>query len=281
MLLAVINESTLIKDSDVQLMTEAIQIQFDIHLLPAWNQKAGTIKFYSDKTKVPGYAWTISILDNSTQAGALGYHEENGDKVDGFIFAAPVLQNGGVIFYDPTNPQNVSVSSVLSHEAVEMIGNRYAALWSDGPGVIAGDGHTYNEYAFELADPVEGNSYVVNVGTTLVNLSNFVFPSWFNIQAKIPENMPFDYLGKLTKPFSMTPGGYLIVRQSGNVQQIFGDKVPDIQKAHIKSEWYRQSINHIKQNTTCEVVSQPKNEEHNAPLLIPKRSLWSLLGFVK
>jgi hypothetical protein len=203
--------------------------------------KSGTIKFYADKTKVPGYAWVVNMLDNSTQAGALGYHSEDNNLIDAFIFAGPVLQTGGVALYDAHNPQNVSVASVLSHEVCEMVGDRFAGFWSDGPDVKASDGKTYNEYALELCDPVEGDSYVITVGTLKVpvSVSNFVFPSWFNTEAT-DLNKPFDYLGKLTKPFSMSPGGYLIVRQSGNYQQIFGEKVRPERQLQVKSEWYRR-----------------------------------------
>lgn len=239
MLIAVINESTLVTNDQVNLMCQAIQIQLDLHVLPAWNMKSGSVKFYADKTKVPGYAWVVSMLDNSTQAGALGYHAEDSDKVDGFIFAGPVLQNGGVVLYDAVKPQNVSVSSVLSHEVCEMVGDRFAGFWSDGPGVVASDGQTYTEYALELCDPVEGDSYTVTVNGQQISVSNFVFPSWFNAEAT-DLNKPFDYLGKLTKPFSMTPGGYLIVRQTGNVQQVFGEKVSPQKKLDVKAEWYRR-----------------------------------------
>lgn len=240
MLIAVINESTLVTNDQCNLMCQAIQIQLNLHVLPAWNMKSGTVKFYADKTKVPGYAWVVSMLDSSTQAGALGYHSEDNDKIDGFIFASPVLNSGGVVLYDAHNPQNVSVSSVLSHEVCEMVGDRFAGFWSDGPDVKAHDGKTYNEYALELCDPVEGDSYDIMVGTQKVSVSNFVFPSWFNAQATAPLNMPFDYLGKLTKPFSMTPGGYLIVRQSGNYQQIFGEKVTPEKQLAVKAQWYRR-----------------------------------------
>lgn len=240
MLIAVINESTLVTNDQVNTMCQAIQVQLDLHVLPAWNMKAGSIKFYADKTQVPGYAWIVSMLDNSTQAGALGYHAEDNDKVDGFIFASPVLSNKGVVLYDSTNPQNVSVASVLSHEVCEMVGDRFAAFWSDGPGVVASDGQTYTEYALELCDPVEGDSYAITVNGTTVSVSNFVFPSWFNAEATTPLNLPFDYLGKLTKPFSMTPGGYMIVRQSGNTQQVFGEAVRPERKLEVKAEWYRR-----------------------------------------
>jgi len=239
MLIAVINESTLVTNEQVNTMCKAIQIQLNLHVLPAWNMKSGTIKFYADKTKVPGYAWVVNMLDNSTQAGALGYHAEDNDLIDAFIFAGPVLQTGGVVLHDAHNPQNVSVASVLSHEVCEMVGDRFAGFWSDGPDVKASDGKTYNEYALELCDPVEGDSYDVIVGTQKVSVSNFIFPSWFNAEAT-DLNKPFDYLGKLTKPFSMTPGGYLIVRQSGNYQQIFGERVRPEKQLQVKTEWYRR-----------------------------------------
>ncbi len=234
MLIAVINESTLVTNDQVNLMCQAIQVQMDLHVLPAWNMKSGTCKFYADKNTVPGYAWVVSMLDNSTVAGALGYHSEDNDKVDGFIFAQPVLSNGGVVLYDASNPQNVSVSSVLSHEVCEMIGDRFAAYWSDGPAITQG-----NEYALELCDPVEGDSYAVNLNGTLVSVSNFIFPSWFNAQATTALNLPFDYLGKLTAPFTMTKGGYMIVRQSGQAQQVFGEAMPAWKKEMKMGEFSR------------------------------------------
>jgi hypothetical protein len=238
MLIAVINESTMVSNSDVNLMCKAIQIQLNLHVLPAWNMKAGTIQFYADKTKVPGYAWVVSILDTPTVAGALGYHAEDNDVIDAFIFCQPVLSNGGVVLYDSTNPQNVSVSSVLSHEVCEMVGDRFAGFWSDGPTITQG-----SEYALELCDPVESDSYsvLVNNGAAFVpvSLSNFIFPAWFNPEATTI-NLPYDYLKKLTAPFTMTKGGYMIVRQSGTVSQVFGEEMPQWKRDLKMSEWYRR-----------------------------------------
>ena len=139
MLIAVINESKLVSNAQVATMCQAIQIQLDLHVLPAWNMKAATITFYSDATKVPGYAWVVSMLDNSTQAGALGYHAEDNDKVDAFIFAEPVLSNGGVaMVFNPSNPDQYTVSATLSHEVCEMVGDRYAGGFSQGPQISTG-----------------------------------------------------------------------------------------------------------------------------------------------
>lgn len=38
----------------------------------------------------------------------------------------------------------------------------------------------------------------------------------------------------------MTKGGYLIVRQSGNSTQVFGEHMKEWRKEQIKSEWYRR-----------------------------------------
>jgi hypothetical protein len=257
MLIAIVNHSARVTDADANLMTLAVQQQLTLHVAPAWNQKAPTLKFYSaaDIKKVPGYAWIVGIFDNPTVANALGYHSENDDVIDGFTFVDPVLDNKGVVLYDESNPQNVSVSSVLSHEVVEMFGDRFANLWADGPA----NGRN-SQYAMELCDPVEADSYVVEVifegATTKVSVSNFVFPSWFNPQATVKLNFPFDYLKKLTAPFTMTSGGYMIVRVAGNASQIFGyhryhgnnqnermiidPAMPEWKRAFKKSEWYRR-----------------------------------------
>lgn len=234
MLIAVINESTMVSNNDCDLMAKAIQIQLNLHVLPAWNVKAGTITFYPDKTKVPGWAWVVSILDNPDVANALGYHDETNDAVDGFIFCQPVLSNGGVVLYDHVHPQNVSVSSVLSHEVCEMVGDRFANGWQD-------NGNT--SYAQELCDPVQGDSYAIVVSGVSVSVSNFIFPSFFNPEAKTPVNMPFDYLKKLTAPFTMSKGGYLIYRTGGpgTEQQVFGETMPAWQVEMKKMEFSRFS----------------------------------------
>ena len=234
MLIAVINESTLVTNDQVNIMCQAIQQQANLHVLPAWNMKSGTVQFYADKTKVPGYAWKVSILDNATVAGALGYHSEDNNKVDGFIFCQTILHYGGKTLYDAAKPQNFTVSSVLSHEVCEMIGDRFANFWADGPAIAQG-----SEYALELCDPVEGDSYTINVNGTLVSVSNFVFPSWFNPQATAALNKPFDYLNKLSAPFTMTPGGYMIVAQAGQVNQVFGESMPEWRREMKRAKFAR------------------------------------------
>jgi len=241
MQIAVINESKTISNHDCDLMCKAIQIQLDSHFCPAWDLKSVLIAFFPDPKSVPEKDWIINILDTPTQAGALGYHSENNDKIDAFIFSQPVLSNGGVSVYDPRNPQNTTVASVLSHEVLEMVGDPFVNCWADGPQVkAAADNQVYSEYAWEMCDPVEEDSYEVDVGTDKVSVSNFILPSWFNAQATLQTDGPFDYLKKLNAPFTMTHGGYLVVRQSGNVQQIFAHAMPQWKQDMKKGEWYRR-----------------------------------------
>jgi len=142
--------------------------------------------------------------------------------------------------YDAQNPQNVSVSSVLSHEILEMVGDPYANFWCDGPVTPQG-----NHYALELCDPVQQDSYAINISTdatkpSWVSVSNFILPTWFDPAGKNPDDFPFDYLHKLTAPFSMSKGGYLIVLQAGQSSQIFGEHMPQWRKDQVLSETYRR-----------------------------------------
>jgi hypothetical protein len=247
MLIAVINESTLVTDAEISLACQAIQIQLNLHCAPAWEGQSASIKSFlsSEKAKIPGYAWVASVLDNPTTAGALGYHSDDpdgygGGLIDAFIFCQPIFGSGGVALYDASNPQNVSVSSVLSHEILEMYGDRFANGFSMGPQITQG-----NLYAQELCDPVQDQSYNIVVNGNNVSVSNFIFPAWLNPNSKLPENAPIDYLNKLTKPFTITSGGYMIVASINNEgqvtgQHIFGETVPQWRKDYVKNEFYRR-----------------------------------------
>ncbi len=235
MQIALINQSTLVKNSEAQLMAKACQIQHTLHFAPAWGILPATIKFYSDPTKIPGYAYRAAIIDNDTQVqGAAGYHSEDADHPDLFVMAEVIIKQGnGVVLFDPSNPQNMTVSSVLSHEVCELAGDRFANFWAD-------DGKG-NLWALETADGVQDQSYVINVpnsfaasilhqvmkttiASTPVSMSNFVFPSYFNSQAD-NTNKPFDYLKQLTAPFTISKGGYSILMKEGKVSQKFGKQI--------------------------------------------------------
>lgn len=220
MLIAVVNESTLVSNADVATMCEAIQLQLDLHFLPAWNLKSGTVKFYADKTQVPGYAWIIYVIDTDAQVeGALGFHQEVGDKINGYIMCQPILSNGGaVLAFDAKNPGQYTVSATLSHEVLETVNDRFTNNFSD-------NGST--SWCNEMCDPCEQVGYGILVGTTNVSVSDFCFPNFFNPQATAT-NAPFNYLKTFTGPFQILAGGYAIQRTGGpgTETQTFGEAMP-------------------------------------------------------
>ena len=134
-------------------------------------------------------------------------------KLWGVVAAKPELDNGAKV-----TTGDWSVSSVLSHEVLEMFVNPNCNLWAnDGKG---------SAYSFEVCDPVEAPSYPVNG----VSVSNFVTPSWFDPLA--PATAQFDKLGQLHGPFSILKGGYLVYESAGKEQQKFGDEFPAVAPGH-------------------------------------------------
>ena len=69
---------------------------------------------------------------------------------------------------------------------------------------------------------MEEDPFVVNG----LPMSNFVYPSWFE-PFRHPRGTKFDHLGLLKKPFSMTKGGYIIIKKKGKVSEVFGSKAKE------------------------------------------------------
>lgn len=214
MLIAIVNQSSLVSNADAATMTQAIASQIKLDVAPVWDRAPAAVVFYTDATAIPPAAHVITITDTiqDQPAGVLGYHtEDQGGKLWGIVAAKPELDNGGKVTVG-----NWSVSSVLSHEVLEMFIDPNCNLWSnDGKGSI---------FTLEACDPVEAPSYVVNG----VSVSNFVTRAWFDPLASPTEK--FDHLGLLTAPFGILKGGYVVYATAGKAQQKFGDEFPQWRK---------------------------------------------------
>jgi hypothetical protein len=231
-LIAVINQSTLVTNAEVELMCQATQLQMERMVAPAWQVQSPTITFYPDQKDVPGYAWIFSIIDNDDSVpGALGYHTLNTNgQVQAFIMAQPVLQSSppGVVLFDPSNPNNYSVSGCFSHEAIEALMDRFCDVY-----FVNGE----TMYAYEMCDPCEDRNIVINVNGQSVFVSDFIFPAWGN-----PNNItgPFDACKALSKPFTLTSGGYYVTGTSpSSLQQVFGDTMPAFRRQMKQSQFSR------------------------------------------
>jgi hypothetical protein len=191
----IINRSTVVTAADFFATVRALQLQISRDFAGAWNFDCFLSTLAEDLTRE-----RIYVLDNSDQVGALGYHEEVGDVPVGYVFAKTDLQYGE------------AWSSTLSHEALEQLADPLINLCAEG--VFDG---APADFAFEVCDPVENDEYVINGK----KMSNFVLPNWFAEDA----THSFDFLRKLTAPFTLDAGGYMSYKLSpGQWAQTFGQK---------------------------------------------------------
>src|SRR3974390_342122 len=160
MLIAILNQSTLIADADVLAMTEAVAEQGRLDAAPYWDRGPAAVVVFTDPDGVRAAAHGIAIVDTiqDQPQGVLGFHtEDQGGKFWGVVAAKPALDNGG-----QATTGDWSVSSVLSHEVLEMFVDPNCNLWANDDKGSA--------YSFEVCDPVEAPSYTV----AGVSVSNFV-----------------------------------------------------------------------------------------------------------
>lgn len=209
------NASSLVTDDQAATMTRACAYQARFHLAPDWSRMPTTILFQPAARPLAAGSWVITLYDDSDQAGALGWHTEENGIVYGKVFARPSLDNGSTVFGG-----EYAVSSVLSHEVLETVLDPTVTQWA-----VSGTDSTGSPiaHALEACDAVEDGSYQIRDLRTSVTVSNFILPAWIDDQA---QRGPFDYLNKLSAPFTSTPGGYQVIWRDGRQEQVFGDRMP-------------------------------------------------------
>jgi hypothetical protein len=202
MIITAINHSKNVTPGDLSLIVQANARQMRLHVGPTWGKYPASITLGTG-------GFPLAIFDTPDQASVLGYHSEGPDgRPYGKVFVQPVLDAGGRVLDGPD-----SIASVFSHEAIELFIDPACNGWAEAP-----NGRLY---ALEACDAVEGDSYVILIGGKAVTVSNFVLPAWFDANPSPGEH--FDYLGKLTAPFTMTKGGYVIYRAAGSEKSVFAE----------------------------------------------------------
>lgn len=200
----VVNKSTLVSDHDLVTMCSAISRQILTDVAPAFGILPVPVLFSHTP---PAGGHVIALVDTCDDPQALGYHTESGGVPDGFVGAKPELDNGGKVLTG-----SYSVASVLDHECLELLLDPACNLTAD-----SGQGFSV---AYEIADPVQSDSYVVQG----VTLSSFVLPAWFDPDAAAGSRL--DWLGHLSHPFQIASGGYVVEIREGKASQKFGDAMP-------------------------------------------------------
>lgn len=205
---AIINESTVLKDTDVQAVVLALQKQITEDFTPAWDIEA-RVNFYPSRV-VPQFDWQLVLLDDSDQADALGYHE-----------LTPEGQPLGKVFAKSDILAGMAWTVTLSHEVLEMLADPFCAecVQNDLPnGSIA-------FFAKEICDAVEADRLGYDVDG--ITLSDFVLPQWFAPGAA----GELDFCAKTSQAFEIAQGGYISVltvssKGCSGWQQITAEKKP-------------------------------------------------------
>ncbi len=156
--IAVINESTVAADADIQKMIPAFTSQWNRDLNSVWGVGEAGFSFVVKSKAPPAGSWWVVFLDDSDQAGALAYHDLTNEGL-------PISK----VFVKTIQADNASLSVGATHEICEMAVDPWLnSAYQDQQGVF---------WAGEVCDPVEDDQYGYKIGTILV--TDFVTPNWF------------------------------------------------------------------------------------------------------
>ena len=191
------NSSTVLTDEQVKAVIPALQTQVTRDFGPVWGIEAD-LDFVPKGQSAPPNHWWLVVLDDSDQAGALGYHDMTPQGLPlGKIFAGTDIEFKS------------QWTVTASHELLEMLGDpsiNLNALWMTP--FEATQNVVGRLYAYEVCDACEADADGYLIDGVLV--SDFVYPTWFESFWQQGATQ-FDYQRKITSPFQLLPGGYINV----------------------------------------------------------------------
>src|SRR2546421_11590719 len=172
-------------------IAEALTIQVTRDFAPAWGVDAAQFN-------VGGRGDKIHFFDSAHEAEGFGWHVTDHRGLPyAHVFAAASISHG-----NGWTKGTDAISVTTSHEALEMLGDpRANEFCFDGDRRL---------WAREVCDPVQSRAYKIRTGDTLVPVSNFVLPAYFNPFAA----GPYDYLRVLDEPFSIDTGGDAVFQRT-------------------------------------------------------------------
>ncbi len=210
--ISVINASTVLTDNEINPVVATLQKQVTNDFRPAWGVDA-ELTFIPTGTTPPTGTWWLTILDDSDQAGALGYHDLTPDGLPvGKVFAGTDLKYG------------TQWTVTASHELLEMLADPNINLTV----FVQNDQSTGILYAYEVCDACETDNLGYQIDN--IQLSDFVFPSWFE-NFRTPGSTQFDQTKQIQGPLQLLPGGYIgvfDVNSGSGWQQQTAQKQPNM-----------------------------------------------------
>jgi hypothetical protein len=207
---SVINQSTVLTDDQVSPVVAALQKQVTNDFRPPWGVDA-ELTFVPTGAQPTPNSWWLTILDDSDQANALGYHDLTTDgQPIGKVFAGTDLKIG------------TEWSVTASHELLEMLADPNINLT-----VFVQNANTTGRlYAYEVCDACEADNLGYQIDN--VTVSDFVFPSWFE-SFRAQNSTQFDQTRNINAPLTLLAGGYIGVfdiSSGSGWQQLTAEKHP-------------------------------------------------------
>jgi len=201
--MAVVNQSTLISDAEIELIIAATQEYVAAQIGPHWDI-AVTLHQIRAGEPPPAGMWQTVFLNNSDQANDLGYHELTSEGL-----------SLGKVFVATTRSYRQTVSRVFSHEVIEALVDPELNRTLPGPGT---------PYAIEVGDPL---SLDIQGRTVLGQLmSGIALPAYYYPNY----GTNYDLDGHLTGmiPTSAKEGGtFLMWQEDGQWQSRMTAQAPN------------------------------------------------------
>jgi hypothetical protein len=178
-------------------MVSALQKFITNCFAPFW----GTPATITAVKEIMQESWGLVFLDDADVANALGYHDLT---PEGYPLSK--------VFVKTLEQSGESVSVTASHEIAEMLVDPGVNMWySDNAGQL---------WAGETADAVEEQDFDIDG----YRMSNFVLPAYFE-PFRAPKSRKFDFMGRVSHPFEIMPGGYsIVITSTGEMKQLFGSR---------------------------------------------------------
>ncbi|MDQ6721525.1 MAG: hypothetical protein M3003_12130 [Candidatus Dormibacteraeota bacterium] len=187
---SIINASGVLSDDEVRAAVPAFQTQVQRDFGPAWGLDAQVTFVATGEEPAPG-SWWLVILDNSDQAGALGYHDLTKEGLPlGKVFAATDLA------------YRHKWTHTLSHELLEILADPDINLTV----FVQADSSHGVLYSREVCDACQAEAYGYEIDGVFV--SDFVYPAWFE-SFWGEDGTQFDYGKQIRRPFQLLGGGYI------------------------------------------------------------------------
>jgi hypothetical protein len=213
---------------------DALQLQIRRDLGPIWGVYAEVTSYPKGAQSLPASSWMLHIIDDEKVLAQLVSQPDPDPRVAGVHLEtqsgkpqAHVLVNkpGG-----DTAPGAVSQSKngqawsiVASHELVEMLVNPYCnrTAWR----LVDRESSEVEFFALEIADPCESPGFEYSVSLDKqeiataaaaerldIQVSDFVYPSWFSRLGKAPYHHTHDVAGfRIDGPFQIGKGASVSV----------------------------------------------------------------------